>query len=382
MTLFRSRIIKLFKLRNLSTAPQAVRVQEELTQTFKTTENNPVNHDERHLGKFYTIPSGQLKTIFSHGLTNEYKKIITTFTEACLMVRKPALDIFECLAQTNYKKPVNKYVIYGGYGCGKSSTLLHVIHHGYCSNKIIVHIPWATHWYLGPKEVANSTTKDGLVDLPIDAAAWLVNFKKQNADVLARTDLKLSKSYEWSPEDTSLKNSPLLDTIGLGIERIKYACDIVDALMTELKEACIAGKCKVLVAIDGFNALFADTTRVKDEQKQMVPSARISLTRSFLNITKSDWCNGEVVVVVDEKATEERRNSHLPRYLLSEKGFEHMDPFLPIAVENYSRDEFDTVIEYYKNRKWIRELTADGHKELKVISGANPRKLMNYCKHL
>ena len=78
---------------------------------------------------------------------------------------------------------------------------------------------------------------------------------------------------------------------------------------------------------------------------------------------------------------QERRESYLPRYLLS-KGFDHLDPFLPVAVENYTQDEFDTVIEYYKNRKWIRHITLEGQKELKLLSGSNPFKLMEYCKHL
>lgn len=288
-----------------------------------------------------------------------------------------------------------------------------------------------TYWYKDAKEVANSKTKEGLIDLPIDAAAWLVNFKKQNAAILARTDvrfyfklktkiafiyfnnnqfhlqLKLSKSYEWSPEDTSLKGSPLTDIINLGIERIKYACDIIDVLFIELKEACTAGRCKVLVAIDGFNAFFAEHTQIKDELKQMVLPPRVTLTHSFLNITKSDWCNGEIVVVADQRATkvnistalcinyasnnitclsfvvtQERRESYLPRYLLSEKGFEHLDPFLPVSVENYSQDEFETAIEYYKNRKWIRDITPDGVKEIKLITGGNPYKIIDYCRYL
>lgn len=95
----------------MSTAPQAAQIQEEVPQTFRTLENNPVNHNEQHLGKFYTLPMDQIDTIFTRGITTELKKQIKTFNEMCLLVRKPALDILSCLAQTNYNKPVNKYVI-------------------------------------------------------------------------------------------------------------------------------------------------------------------------------------------------------------------------------------------------------------------------------
>lgn len=72
----------------------------------------------------------------------------------------------------------------------------------------------------------------------------------------------------------------------------------------------------------------------------------------------------------------------LPRYLLKKEGFDHLDPYLPIMIENYNEDELNAVVEYYKNRKWIRDLSPDGKKELKLISGSNPYKLREYCRGL
>lgn len=46
-------------------------------------------------------------------------------------------------------------------------------------------------WFRFPKEVANSVTREGLVDLPIDAAAWLLNFKNQNNLMLNQVDVSL-----------------------------------------------------------------------------------------------------------------------------------------------------------------------------------------------
>jgi small subunit ribosomal protein S29 len=39
------------------------------------------------------------------------------------------------------------------------------------------------------KEVSNSATKEGYVDLNLDAAAWLVHFKCQNAALLNKIDV-------------------------------------------------------------------------------------------------------------------------------------------------------------------------------------------------
>ncbi|OXU23458.1 hypothetical protein TSAR_001642 [Trichomalopsis sarcophagae] len=368
-------------LRYTSTAAQPIQIQDELIPTFRTKENDPSKHCAVHLNRYYTIPYNEINTIFAQTIPGEYVKQNKTFQEMCLLIRKPAIEIMNCLSQTDYTKPVNKYILYGEDGCGKTSTLLHLIHYGYVTKKIIVNVQWASMWYRFPREVANSTTREGFVDLPIDAAAWLVNFKNQNKLILNQVDLKLSNAYEWSSQESSLKGSPLIELIDFGIQRVKYASDIVVALMSELKQASIAGKCKIMVAIDCYNAFFANKTNVKNDAKQKVPASKVTLTQAFLDITKSDWCNGEIILAVDQFSTQ-NQESYFPRYLLRKEGFDHLDPFLPIAVENYSTDEFDTVIEYYKNRKWIRKLSPEGQKELELVSGKNPYKLMEYCKNL
>lgn len=194
-------------------------------------------------------------------------------------------------------------------------------------------------WFRFPKEAANSTTREGFVDLPIDAAAWLLNFKNLNASVISQANvsylhniinkyiynlehfmmninvkiqLKLSKTYEWSTKEITPEGSPLMEMIDLGINRVKYACEIVIALMSELKQASTAGKCKILVAIDGYNAFFSNETRVKNDAKQCVPASNVSLTQAFLDITKPDWCNGEIIVTVDRYATKVIKFDHLP----------------------------------------------------------------------
>lgn len=79
---------------------------------------------------------------------------------------------------------------------------------------------------------------------------------------------------------------------------------------------------------------------------------------------------------------QERRESHLPRYLLGKEGFEHLDPFIPVLVENYNITEFDSMIEYYKDRKWIRNITSNGQRELELITNKHPLSLMEQCKFM
>lgn len=39
------------------------------------------------------------------------------------------------------------------------------------------------------KEMVNSPTREGFVDLPLDSAAWLVHFKSQNIRLLKELDV-------------------------------------------------------------------------------------------------------------------------------------------------------------------------------------------------
>lgn len=102
------------------------------------------------------------------------------------------------------------------------------------------------------------------------------------------------------------QGTPISELIDFGIERMKYACGVVDALIRELKLASTAGKCKTLVMIDGFNAFTSNYTRIYDDNKVMVLPKQVSLAIPFIDITKDDWCNGAIVLTVDEKANRVR----------------------------------------------------------------------------
>jgi len=112
----------------------------------------------------------------------------------------------------------------------------------------------------------------------------------------------MTKDYVWNQRETTSQGTPILELIDFGINRIKYACGVVDALIKEIKLASTVGKCKTMVMIDGFNAFTADHTRIFDDNKKMVLPKQVSLAVPFLNITKDDWCNGAIVLSVDEKA--------------------------------------------------------------------------------
>lgn len=360
-------------------APAAIKLDE-----FRTIEQCPKNHSRTALGRFYTVPADVRKQIFAHGgLPKNFEKQVRTFNECCLMVRRPAVEIIEHVERTDFVRPVNRFVLYGEDGAGKSLTLAHLMHYGHQQQYVLVHVPWVPNWMKRAKETAISSTTDGALDLPLDGAAWLVHFKNQNGPLLNQLGLTVSRDYVWSKRETTPAGAHLLELVEHGINRAKFACDAIAALLHELKQQSSAGRAKTMVLIDGFNAFFHPHTRILAENKTRITPDRITLTKPFLDITRNDWTNGVCVVTVDRLAlTDDRMDSCLPLYLLYRNGFEHLDPFVPVRVDGYDDTEYHSCIQYYLDRKWIQVTEPGFDVELKQLSCQNPYQLMQLCASL
>lgn len=342
-------------------------------EDFRTLESNPTNHTEAHLGRFYTIDPSCRKTIFHRAaIPKAFGEDVKTFAEMSLMVREPAVEVIGHMNKMDYTKPVNRFVFYGELGAGKSTQLLHLLHYGHVNDFVIVHVPWLPNWFKQPKDRSNSETREGFLDINIDAASWLIHFKTQNAETLKKFDLKCSKEYVWSQRETTPAGATLLELVEHGINRVKFATDTIVVLFEELKQQSTEGKCRTMVVIDGFNAFFHPVTYIKFDNKIKAKPSDITITQPFLNITQSDWSGGVVLLAVDKWAlTKERMESDLPKYLLRRKGFEFIDPFVPMRVSPYNDVEFQNIINYYLDRKWIPNYVPGLEKELKFLSGAN-----------
>ncbi|KAM7347770.1 mitochondrial ribosomal protein S29 [Cochliomyia hominivorax] len=344
---------------------------------YRTSETNTSAHSKVHEAKFYTIPADVKKPLFGGGgLPKKFEAQVKTFAETCLMVRQPALEVINYIENTDFSKPVVRYVLYGENGVGKSLTMAHVVHYGHQNGFLLIHVPWAPNWMKRPKETANAA-QEGFIDLPFDAAAWLLHFKNQNAKLLQTLDLKTSKEYVWSKRESTPAGSSLSELVEHGITRIKFASETIAALLSEIKQHASHNKCKVMVAIDGFNAFFHPETRILADNKQKVKPERITLTQPFLDITNYNWTNGVCILTVDKIAmTEGYMDSYMPRYLLGRKGFEHLDPFVPVHIEGYTDKEFHSCIQYYLDRHWIQKTPEGFEEQLRSLSNKNPYELM------
>lgn len=93
----------------------AVKVKDERVNqvcSFRTVENNPVNHNPDHIARLYTIPTDIQQQVFHYGgFPKLFAKQATTFQEYAIMVRNPAVEIISYLNQADYTRPANKYVL-------------------------------------------------------------------------------------------------------------------------------------------------------------------------------------------------------------------------------------------------------------------------------
>jgi small subunit ribosomal protein S29 len=356
------------------------------TEEFRTNETNPTKHTRDHIGKYYCIDGAIKKRLFVHGgFPKKYDMQCKTFTESCVMVRPQTLEIMEYIERMDFSRPAIRYVLYGERGTGKTMTIAHLLHYGYENGYCLVHVPYAPDWYKRPKECGPSTVHEGVIDIPLDSAAWLVHFKSQNTELLSKLNLCVSKTYEWSKREQTPAGSTILELVDHGINRAKYASDVIVALIDEIKLASTEGKIKTMVLIDGYNSFFYDKTRVFSDakKKHSVSPEKVPLTAPFRNITNYDWCNGLCVLSVDIIGMlGHDRLSDFPRYLLGKEGFEHLDPFVPVRADPYSEKELQSCLSYYIDRLWLQNVKPGFDSELKFLSNSNPYKLMELCKSL
>lgn len=351
----------------------------------RASDDNPLNHTKNDIAKIYNIPDELVKKLFSFkGLPTDFTKYAKTFAEHNVLIRSPAIELIDYMKKADYNRPVIRYMLYGKPGSGKSMTLGHVIHYAYASGFVIVHVPWVWDWFGHSKEVVTSIQDPSLIDLPLDAAAWLKRFEITNSDLVTRLDLRVTKDYVWNQREKNAKDSPLIELVKHGINRVKYAPACVDAVVNELKHYSRQGRCKTLVAIDGYNGFFAPTTRLRTEQKIYMVPANVTLTRTFLSAVKADWNNGAVIVTVDRRSGRNGRfnvnHTDQPISLLGKQGTESLDPFVPVLVPELTEAEFHNFLDYFEEKRWLQ--TPGARAELEFLSQRNPYTLAELCAPL
>ena len=83
-----------------------------IVDTFRTSEFSPSKQSEQQLGMYYTIPPETANKLFIlGGFDKEVQQNFKIFKETAIMVRSPALEVFDYLKRADYSRPVNRYVL-------------------------------------------------------------------------------------------------------------------------------------------------------------------------------------------------------------------------------------------------------------------------------
>lgn len=363
----------------------AVEPEPEPFSVFRTQENDPARHSEKHIGQYYTMPSAHIRTVFPHGLPWRYQQQVKTFNEACVMVRQPALEVISCLKKTDTSKPAVRYLFYGLKGSGKTMALCHTIQFCYMQGWLVLHIPDAHLWVKNCKELLPSSYNTSRFDQPLQATEWLRNFRITNEHFLSK--IKTKQRYVWTKREFTEEGSPLGELVDQGISRVKSSSDVVGAVMKELRlqSGQPESDFRLALAVDGVNALWGRST-IKKEDKTAVDPEELTLVYNLRKLMKNDWTGGAIITTLSQTGSlYTSKSAYLPQELLGERGFDCMDPFVPVSVPNYSEKEFESCYLYYMDRHWLQHpqcQTEEGKKELIFLSNRNPSMLDRICAFL
>jgi len=365
-------------------------------ENFRCNESNPENHTLKDLGLFYKLPDDLLNKVVTEKwntfmYSNQFLRHTKAFNEHCQMIRRPGLELVHYLKHANYDLPVNRYLLYGPTGAGKSMTLQYAIQYAMSQNWLVVPClntwDWTHFHYTGKEEkrqeVTKSSFEENRYDQPEKAADWLRTFHLVNHKLLST--LHTTKTYVWTQRDETPAGSTFLQLVEVGLARMRYAPDIIGALVKEILLQDSKNFPKTLLAVDCVNVFFHQPQYLKMMYGFIPQASELSYFHNVRKMMQNTWNNGAVVAAISTF------NGQIPTDIeehpydsLTSEGFNCLDPHVPIRVPNYTDKEVLSQLAYYIERKWLtgKALTQAGEAELIQISDHNPRDLVELCTYV
>lgn len=363
-------------------------------KNFRCAEQSPLDHTLADAGLFYTMPNDSWTKMTTSGLNIKgfpvrFQKLCDIFNEPCMMIRQPGLEVVSYLKNFNKNNAVNRYLIHGQTGCGKSMTLQYAVH--YCISQGWLIMPFYYLWeyvkFLHPyrgdqvNELVASQHNESRVDQVEFASRWLEKFRIMNQSVLE--NIYTTKRYVWSKHEASKEGISLLALVEHGISRPRSAADVMGCLMREVRVQDHTTRPPVLVAVDCVNALFGPT-KLKMQFGHLLNTDELTLTYNIKKLLANTWTNGAVVTAVDYIGAQyiwkvDVDENH-PLGVLGNEGFDLLDPHIPINVPTLSKEEVYNFLAYFKDRKWLvgKSLSRKAEEEILLLTN-KPYELVRLC---
>ncbi|KAL7669868.1 hypothetical protein ACOME3_004815 [Neoechinorhynchus agilis] len=263
------------------------------------------------------------------------------------------------------------------------------------------------------KEVVLNDRMPGKYDTPIEAARWLEHFSSQNEEKLMEDKYRTSVDYVWNERESTQKGSFLRDLIAFGMQRAKYASDCVLALFNEVARICAEDReTRMFIALDGINALFSkdNVTWIRNSSYQKLLTTDLSMVSHIKGLLSSSLPNtitlctiGPHDAVLPRKLGRVERRRELrhflrptrldhvyeydgpnePMALLGLEGFASLSPFVPVEVGKLTEFEFNNLLDYYKEKKWITHPlghTEDAKNQIRFLTALNAREIFQMLR--
>jgi small subunit ribosomal protein S29 len=301
------------------------------------------------------------------------------------MVRKPSLTAMDYTRRVKPNSENLRVLFYGDKGHGKTHTLTHLIHYLHLQQEhFIIHIREMKKFTRSPWEFSASTSRPGRVDTPLNAAMLLQQFKLQNSALLVKhqEDLLCSQDYKWSLREVTKSGEPLVNVIEHGINRVIHASDCVSVLFKELMMAADSGKIRLASVLDNVRFLFLRECGVlKHADFKKVLVDEMTVARAIKKLIRGSYKNGLVLATCDDKLSP--KQDQTPQESIGQEGWDHFDPFLPIHVPKYSREEYETCMNFYQDIGWLtrpESRTREVRDEIRFVSGLNPGQVHYLCQ--
>nr|CAX69759.1 Mitochondrial 28S ribosomal protein S29 [Schistosoma japonicum] len=377
------------------------------TQVYSHLEQ--VSHMSSVIGKFITYPENDFSLFIEPFLKVESTEELRTFGDLSLLIREPALSVIKDLIniRTLQKNSFNeepgssnsvllarysapRFVLHGQPGTGISTTLGQIT----CfsgNNKWLIFPFVSCEDLLEPStDIAPSNdyhfnqhhdSSGDTLDFPARSAEWLKFFLKINRALLEELRPVISRQVEWTKKDLMPEGTSWVDLISFCIARTKYSTDCIGILLREMRAISSASDGPpCLLVIDGVNFMWCRGTLLKDKTLAVrVTPDRLSIVHHLKRALKGDWRHGAIVTSTNIRAAwPTDREKYTPGYLLGKSGFECMDPFVPVLVENYTPTEIEALLRFYAENNWLTNpaaFTPDGRAELIFLSDHNPLEL-------
>lgn len=183
------------------------------------------------------------------------------------------------------------------------------------------------------------------------------------------------------------KGKSITEIVEMGLTAPYLATDCVGALYKELRVHATSGAIKLLVLIDKANGLYGKSV-VKKAGRVPVAVDELTLTIQVRKFLLPIWSNGLCAMVADKAGISDSRDSlavpvNEPENLFGQEGIEQIKPFISVETQLYSKEEINTMYEYYLEKDWIRQKEGpageEAKKQLIHMSAFNPAYFERLC---